>query len=180
MNEYRIAKGILDDAELAEQAHVRDLMKQCDWRDPFDRAFHLSSRRADDRNRLVRKLAPKNVCPSCGSVVLSGRSWVVSKDEKSICCRSCYITGFDVPEGETRIKRKIFGAYCPRFEIDGFQLAAIRDELGVKSSTFARKAGWSNVYQFKLENSVQSVTLEVAETIIQVLDELKCTTDDCL
>ncbi len=182
MNEFIMAKEILSGVKDAEECHRRDLLAECDWNDPLDRSYHLSTKRSADRLKLIRKLAPKSVCPHCGNSIMSSRSWVISKDEKNICCRGCYFSGVHTryDSGSIHIERRVFGKLCPRVEIDGFQLAAIRDEIDFKSSAFARAAGWSNVYQHKLENSIKSVPLEVAETILQVLDERKVTTKDCL
>lgn len=175
---FKEAKDILDSVELAEEQRKKEVLTKCDWKDPSDKAFYLNAKRKGERKAIIDK--QKGVCPFCNKPTFSSRSWVVDTEKRTACCRSCYFnSGHNVGVG-FRSKRTVFGERTIRVAIDGFQLVALRDELGISQAGFARKAGWSNVYQHKLETSVRSVNLEVAEVILEVLEEFHCFTGDSL
>lgn len=181
MNDYRNLRIVLDDHQAKENQLEAEKLQKCDWKDPLDRKLYLQDRRGEKRRKLVNRLAPKSVCPYCGRFVMSLRSWVVSKKDDDICCRSCFASGQgEVSEQKTHYNREVFGDPIYRIGFNGFQLAAIREDMGIKLSSFARTAGWSNSYQHKLENKVKTISLEVAEVVVQTLERFGCTTDDCL
>jgi predicted transcriptional regulator len=49
------------------------------------------------------------------------------------------------------------------------EITLARSKIHISANEFARQAGWTATYQYKLEDgSVKSITSEVAETILEV------------
>jgi len=49
------------------------------------------------------------------------------------------------------------------------EITRARSKIRISANEFAKQAGWSSTYQYKLEDgSVKSVTSELAETILEV------------
>lgn len=183
-NIFKQAKEILDGQKTAERIHEKEIRSDAiDWDDPFGVSEYYAIKNFQKRKDTIDAMVPTHICPFCNKLVLSYRSWVISKDRKSICCRKCFHTGM-VVTGRKIIDargRKIFGAHIPRVEFDGFQLICARELIGIKASAFAHMAGWSTSYQQKLENgTVKSVSLNVAEIILDTLEKFKCVTGDSL
>ncbi len=175
MNIFKEARQILDGFKTAEDHEKRRALNKCEWYDPRDKSAYLSSLRLAEKEKQIPK---DKVCPACGSVIVSPRSWVISKDKKRACCRSCYFSGV-LKGGDKEISpRKIFTNVEIRVKIDGYQLKALRDAKGLKLAAFARVAGWTTTYQYKLETQVKTVKLETAETIIETLERFGVATLD--
>jgi hypothetical protein len=183
-NIFKDAKDILEGQKAAEAVFAKQMRSDAvDWDDPFNFSEYYAIKNFQKRKDLIDSMCPTHICPFCNKLVLSYRSWVISKDRKKICCRRCFHTGMIVTAKKIIDcrSRRIFGAHVPRVEFDGHQLICAREMIGIKASAFAHQAGWSASYQQKLENgTVKSVTLSVAETILDTLERFRCVTGDSL
>jgi DNA-binding transcriptional regulator YiaG len=170
MNEFSKAKEILRDVE----RHSRQT--KCDWDDPLDVAEYRRAERTEDRTALLDLLAPRRVCPECGTTRPLSRSWVLNKRKTAAMCRSCYQRRFE--PNQVYVDTSIFESET-RYRVDGAALEEMRTSLGMTISEFARRAGWSRQYQSQLESgSVTSVTHETASVVLTVIREAGGETED--
>ena len=178
MASYSKDKLVLEAVEKAEAELVREMKRKCDWDEPNDRAIHISQERNKQRMIVIRRLAPDGRCPTCRRVRRKSAEWVILKREdetRFISCRSCCTTAKSRAEAEELADRlgaiEAFPSAEVRVTVDGFQLARARSLCGLTYKAFAEKAGWSVSYQRKLEGPARTVSLETAQTCLQVLRE---------
>ena len=181
-NEFKEARGILEAVDKAEKDYIKQEMIRCDWDDPLDVALYKNQTRAGRRIAVLKRLIPKRIGPSCGTLKPDSRAWVMNKKGTEVICRSCFHQNFpDEAVNNITIKRKIFGIPEVRYTIDGFALSAAREEARIGKRMFAREAGWTIAYQTKLEaGSVVSVTSEVAYLILQIFNNYNLRTVDTI
>ena len=181
-NEFKEARGILNAVKKAEQDKIRRDLVQCDWDNPFDVALYKRQTRVGARIAVLKRLVPKRICPICGELKPDARAWVVNKKGTEVICRSCFHQSFpDNRVDGITLKRKVFGIPEVRYTIDGFALAAARQEANIGKRMFARDAGWTLAYQTKLEaGDVISVTGEVAYLILQIFNNYNLRTLDTI
>jgi DNA-binding XRE family transcriptional regulator len=180
VNIFKDAKSILDEAKRIEQYEERRRSRKCDWKDLADVAEYRKDQRYEEREKIILSVAPDRKCPSCSRLVMELSRWVVSKSEKSACCRSCWDRNkkSQAIEKPKQFSRLIFRPDI-RCSIDRLAFLAAREEAGLTQSEFARRAGWSRSYQRKIEDGiVATVTVDTAETILVVLSEAKLDTPD--
>jgi len=179
-NEFKDAKHRLHDLHIAEEEWERLLQSRCDWDDPEDVSHYRSTSRFQLRMDTLEKLVPSRVCPRCRHLKLKSRSWVLSKSRKAIICRSCFFRSFPVRNEVITMDVVLFPEIITRFSIDRKALLRARLRSGLSVREFARRAGWSEGYQRKLESSTSSVSEETAKTLLQVLREASVVTKDIL
>lgn len=169
MDEYKKEKDILAGIEDAEAVHAAGEDRKCDWNDPQD----ISIMRADER-RLERKLnldriVPKRICPACRNRIFGDSSWVIEGDKA--WCRSCYQSRGQIDDGKKECS--LFQGIVVRVKIDGWKIKIMRKSMGVGQQAFAARMGWSANYQNQVEGSkVRTVTLEVAERLVGVFEDI--------
>ena len=172
MSMFEDAKAILAGEAKARAELEKELARKCDWDDAEDVQLHRSEERMRERLALLEKLVPKRICVRCGSGPFpDSRSWVINKSKKVAVCRRCFST----PPARLVVLdfTKLFGDAEVRYPLDGRVLVRMRESMGLTQSKFAELAGWSRVYQHKLEGDcVHTVSSEVAEVIVQVLREM--------
>ena len=178
MGSYSKDRQVLEAVEKAEAELVREMKRKCDWDEPNDRAIHLSRERNRQRMIVIKRLAPDSRCPTCLRIRRTSAEWVVLQREdgsKFISCRSCCTTAKSRADAEELADRigsiEMFPGAEVRVTVDGFQLARARSLCGLTFKAFADKAGWSASYQRKLEGPARTVSLETAQTCLQVIRE---------
>lgn len=165
----------------AEAQFERFMRRKCDWDDPDDVNLYRRSIRAEDRRAILDRLVPDRRCPSCRTVVVNSRSWVINKRRTKVRCRSCWSIMFLEPklEEEGRLKRirvkqaiARAGGDEPRFTFNGVALETAIQMADMTKAHFSRRAGWSASYTQKLVNGrVRSVNADTAKVILTVLAE---------
>lgn len=181
VNEFVSAKLALDTIRAMEDRERREYVKKCDWYDPLDVAEYRRTTAMEERERVVLHLCPDYACPICKVVLPNIRSWVISKHNDSAVCRGCYVRSKQTVSSED--KQLYFSIFeeIKRYKLEWRNLISSREASGVSQREFARLAGWTSVYQNKLESgSIVSVTSETHDVILGVLKRLRVFTDDVI
>jgi len=182
-NEFTSARAVLRAAAKADESVRRHLKRKCDWDDSVDREEYRKSVRYERREETLNRLVPTRVCPCCQHVRASSRLWVISKAEDLAACRTCFhggLTEADRKKGGY-VDTKLFGDMELRYQVNGEAIGELRMKAGLSVRAFARRIGWSASYQQTIERgSAHSVSLETAECIIQLFEELGILTSDSL
>jgi len=146
-------------------------INKVEWGDPAEVAFHLQKMRLEDRLSLLNQIVPKRICPICECIKINTSSWVVSKDHTKAICRSCFqrkLPDKDLDKS-SKLDCKLFAGMKIRYVLSHSEITRARFIIRISANEFARQAGWTATYQYKLEDgSVKSITSEVAETILEV------------
>jgi len=181
-NIFRDARDILKGRELAERMYRKEVFRLCDWNDPEDVLHYKRMRRLEDRNVLLDKLTKDRRCPGCARIILLPSGWIISKKKDQVLCRSCF---YDLkhkrkPQVVQLFELKMFTA--ERYILDSSMMKRVRESAGVSLKEFSKKAGWGKSYQQKLEDgeSLKTVSTEVMNVVIAVLNDLGVTTLDTL
>jgi hypothetical protein len=100
---------------------------------------------------------------------------VAAKSSHPIVCRPCWqvlVSNEEQGSGDETDEGTIFEAEVVlRFKIDAERLIAAYSEVGMNRRAFARRCGWSESYQRKLETEIAEVNEDTRETILAVLRE---------
>lgn len=179
-NQFKRAREQLSNAEKAEKAHLREVLKKCDWEDPEDVALYLQEKYLAKRLAVLNELVPTRICPECKQLRLSSREWVVRKDRKGALCRRCFHGAENKPGAKQLLNLVLFPKVVTRYKLDGGALTQARAKTGLSVRAFAHKAGWSLSYQRKLEDISETINEDNAKAIITVLQECGVTTKDTL
>jgi len=174
--------NIFREVELRAASKPKKISK-VDWGDPVEVAFHLREMRHKERTTILDELVPRRICPSCERIRINSSSWVVNKEKTEAICKSCYrrrIPDKDLDK-TSKLDCKLFVEMKIRYRVSAIEISRARAKINISVNEFARQAGWSAAYQYKLEDgSVLTVTSEVAETILEVFLRLGFYTKDVL
>ena len=87
-------------------------------------------------------------------------------------CRSCFHSGRKKEEGVVT-GSFIVGGPQIRFEIEGWEVARLREAAGVGLVAFADKMGWSKGYQCQIEKGGRrTLSLEITVKMIDIFQGL--------
>lgn len=171
--DFQEAKDVLQGESEEQKRHKRFVYRKCDWDDDEDVLLYRRQSYAKDRRRTLDRLVPSRICPSCSRNIWSSRSWVVNRRRTEAICRSCFFAAKGDDELTPILETVI------RCRVDGEALRIARERAGISQKTFADEMGWSQSYQTKLESgSVVSVSIEVADQLLQVLNDWGVVTPD--
>ena len=177
---FRDAIDTLKGLEMASRQLARDIARKCDWDDPEDKRVFLQELRAKRRESALNRLVPTRICPVCGKCKTDSRKWVLSTDEGTALCRSCWYIGRIYANVEKKeiclVEDHLFPKEIPYYEVNGPLLKELRKKSGITQREFAESCGWSLPTQVKLEQApnVKGTVNKVShEKAILILDLLR-------
>lgn len=161
-------KNILDREKTVKQKEQREKDFQEKLKDPIfaetnarkitksERKTSQHERRATSRFAMISKITFKTFrCLGCKQVKTDPRSWIISKDKTKAVCRSCFAARrwSDFKKYNSKILEiKLFENEIRRYRYDPLILCRMRETLKLSVEQFAAIAGWSSIYQYKLES----------------------------
>lgn len=154
---------------------------RCEWDDPAEVALYARIARSSERNAQLDKLVKNRVCPVCECLKIHSRSWVINKEGTEAICRACFYRCN--PPGDvdktSKIDVSIFSEKHVRYRVDHSKFTRARSVIRIGVAEFARNAGWSTSYQYKLEDgSVKTISADVADVILEVFARFGYFTND--
>jgi len=149
-----------------EETHNKVLEMSVDWKDQEDVNSYYKEKYLARRLRMIPK---DRICPSCREMKPNLRQWAANGKQ----CRSCAMLRKSISEIKGVDFTGVFGVeengYCV---VDGNKLWDKREECGIPRSIFAKKCGWSNTYQQRVEEGrYGKLKAETKDIIMQVFEE---------
>ena len=204
MSELRESKKLrirLNEIERAEAADEKDSESGVTWNDFEDRALAIKEERVRGKNAVLDEVVPDRKCEGCGVIVLKIRSWVLRRRvgsglsssgsaQRSVDsevgwewyarCRKCWERSKIKARVQGLVNQKIFKKIVEvKWFMEPMALYRCRIELGISQREFARRVGWSAVYQGKLESGeIKWIRGEARDVILAVFSEFGVKTLD--
>ena len=153
-------------------------IKKIDWKSQEERNSYEREKAQKEREL---KLPGSRICPKCNEFKPESSSWVCSRKDRLIVCRSCNHE-LNLLEKGHRMEADFDKMFIPflsiKYKVDGKELRRARNALQIGMRGVAKLCKWTIQYQNSLEcGNVTEISEEAMEKLLHAFEALKLIPD---